>query len=297
MPVLSRPQPSPDPHALDAFARAWNADSPSTAMRIACRRLANDAHETTPPVRLNKLLASCGARFETSGNIATHGRLELRDGQYTVIARRGVAWRRQRFTIAHEVGHIIILNSLARWPSALSALHSPTIWEPLERLCDLAAAELLVPEADLSQAAELHELTANGLQRLYDRYLVSYATLLRRICELSPRRALSLWRRYARHSHEATNLRITYAYAGADAPWLPRGLTAKHLQPNLVELACQAASHQEAEVELVFGRRRTGYQGRAFLLGHRSDTLPMFERHTIADERFPETVLLQLEAA
>ena len=53
------------------------------------------------------------------------------------------ATNRQRFTIAHEIGHAILFKSLSERPEALAGLRDPAnSWADVEALCDVAAGRV-----------------------------------------------------------------------------------------------------------------------------------------------------------
>lgn len=84
------------------------------------------------------------------------------------------ARRRERFTIAHEIGHFVIRRYLRETlPPRVFETHSAEE----EYLCNLFAGELLVPAERLARDAERYGLTARGILALMDRYDVSLHVL------------------------------------------------------------------------------------------------------------------------
>jgi Zn-dependent peptidase ImmA (M78 family) len=82
---------------------------------------------------------------------------------------------RQRFTIAHELGHAIIQQL---HPSADQRK------KEIERLCDLFAVELLMPEESFRQQLP-REVTLPDVQRLARQYQTSLLATAHRCAELS----------------------------------------------------------------------------------------------------------------
>lgn len=84
------------------------------------------------------------------------------------------ARRRERFTIAHEIGHFVIRRYL-RETVPMRVFESHSAEE--EYLCNMFAGELLVPAAQLAHDAERFGLTARGILALMERYDVSLHVL------------------------------------------------------------------------------------------------------------------------
>lgn len=272
---------------LSAFAQFHNADTPEQAMVLACRRLLATSGQSTPPIRLQELLPLCHAR-KVERDIATPGLLEIHGHTYVVVVRKGINWRRQRFTIAHELGHILLLNALVQTPSLLAALRAPEHWAQAERLCNLAAAELLIPQEDLLRELQKFQLSSRGLLQLYDRYMTSLTPLFIRLSEVLPGSSVSLWRKHARHPHEPEALRVVRCIRHKDGPWLPAGLTAKHLNPPLVEFALERGEATNVEVEFKLGGRCTRLDGVAIRFPLKRSALslplPILGNARVADE-------------
>jgi hypothetical protein len=226
----------------------------------------------------------------TERPISMAGRLELGTSGYQISVRRGTPWRRQRFTVAHEIGHILILNALAGDRDGLQALRSSQAYQPIERLCNRAAAELLLPADTFDFSARNLEFTPTGLLQLYDRFLVSWGALFVRLTEALPRTTLSLWRSVV-SAERGRSFRIWRTFRGNDSPhWLPRGLSTRYLDPNLIDVASRNGHIESPSVIFEFGGIRGGAVGQASVIpkSRRSlEQLPMFGRNPVFDE--PDT--------
>ncbi len=73
-------------------------------------------------------------------------------GVYSVVIDEKASESRQRYSLAHELAHIMLLESdpasddLLKAPRFRSAAAEDRAWKAEERLCDEIAAELLMPE-------------------------------------------------------------------------------------------------------------------------------------------------------
>ncbi|UCF68562.1 MAG: ImmA/IrrE family metallo-endopeptidase [Acidobacteriota bacterium] len=98
---------------------------------------------------------------------------------------------RRRFSIAHELGHTFFDNTLATYQMRTSqnrAQHYPTDAAlQLERLCDLCAAELLMPEASFREAVERTGFRAGAIPELARSFGVSLEAAALRFVQTSDR--------------------------------------------------------------------------------------------------------------
>jgi hypothetical protein len=98
------------------------------------------------PTPLTHLAHRLGADVVTA-DISENGRLDVIDGQITIVIRTKVASNRRRFTVAHEIGHIVLAHAdLKLYPFRRRA---DLLDE--ERFCDLFAESLLLPKAWLER--------------------------------------------------------------------------------------------------------------------------------------------------
>jgi len=275
------------PTCLRVFAETFGAVHLRDAVRAACDTLRREVNEHIPPIGLRRVLGRYNAELRVKP-IATPGRLDVRDGRYVVTVKEGMAWRRQRFTVAHEIGHIILIETLARVaPGLLVELRRPEVWETVERVCNWAAAELLMPLGDVVETLRRTGFTTNAIQVLYDRYLTSRTTLLIRLTEAFPSSSVVLWGSFARHGKEAVTLRVRRCFRGARGPWFPEGLTTKHLNPNPLEPPLSGQLDLPHTVCFDLGRQRTDLKGLAAAVPpprFGSGTLPSFEGLFVQDE-------------
>lgn len=202
-------------------------------MRISCRRLLEEVEQPGGPPPLSRLMARLGAR-RADMPLPTAGRLRIDGKGYLICVRSGAPWQRGRFTVAHELGHILLCEGLSDEPEMLRALQESANWEAVERLCNQAAAELLMPAEDFRHQVEDDEITGTMVTRLRRRYGVSLSALAIRFDELLGL-AVSSWGRYQRHPKERVTFRVESSW-GSGA-WLPRGLTTRYLRPDVINRA------------------------------------------------------------
>jgi len=174
----------------------------------------------------------------------------------------------------------------------------------VERLCNLGAAELLMPGDLLLKRATEIGIGPKALELLYDLCLVSYEALLFRLAEIIPSSAMVFWRNYARKPDEEPALRVLTSYQrydkNAHAPWLPKGSTSKRIEPNIVEKAAQFGGSVYADsITLSLNGKAAVCMGVASTLPNpRRDVakLPLFHGKRIYDEQPPKIDVILLVA-
>jgi Zn-dependent peptidase ImmA (M78 family) len=274
---------------LKVFAEQYGVSSPEQAMRLACAQVRSECGETQAPIALTSILNRFRARVRFQ-SMSVAGRLELARDGFDILVNRSGSWRRHRFTIAHELGHIIVLRAVRSERTIVRALRKPTpaLWARLERLCNLAAAELLMPATEFLNAYRKYSFCADGLRFLYDEFLTSFSAILVRVADLGTGQATLVWKRAARNEREARALRITACYTASQGVWLPRGLTSRHLVPDLAVAAEERTSDVYGEVEIEFAktleRFRTVVVPLAAVRHSCRDQLPIFHGHRVPDE-------------
>jgi hypothetical protein len=141
--------------------------------------------------------------------------------------------KRARFSIAHELGHLLMFRMLGSefldHSEADSASYALT-----ERLCDFAASHILMPRSLLNGAVRERTFTALGLRALEDLFGVSSPALLKAVADLVPNGAVTELRQFQRRPTEALEWRVwkvSTATASSDlGSWLPQGCTMKHIR-------------------------------------------------------------------
>lgn len=119
---------------------------------LKARQFIDDAGACGVPVQLEPYLKAARAISRELTDMAADEAgtcFPMSDGSYRICVNANDSIERRRFTICHEIAHIVL---------GLKSDHRTQAWtssRPLpERLCDLFAAELLLPAALFKPAAE-----------------------------------------------------------------------------------------------------------------------------------------------
>jgi len=129
---------------------------------------------TAPPTDLDAIAKRLGVREVISADIHADGELRRRGDGYTIVVSSNQSAARRRFTLAHELAHVIVKRSPSETASG----------RELERLCDDIAAELLMP-ASMFRVDAGPRPDAARIQRLASRYRTSLAATAMRCAELT----------------------------------------------------------------------------------------------------------------
>lgn len=237
-----------------------------TAIRRACSALLAEAGREKLPVRLAPLARRLGAELQYDDSL----QIGREEASIRLVGERLVLWvarstyenpfmrQRARFSIAHEVGHLVLFKTFGPEFLEHSEADEPS-FALTERLCDYAASHLLIPRSKLAEALRARGFTASGISYLRKLFDVSAASLFRAIAELTPRGNIVEWRKYRRHAGELMTWRVwdTHGASGADQSWLPSGCTLKHIH-HAGDLTGLTPNRPEsrANISLSLGRSR-----------------------------------------
>lgn len=120
----------------------WSTEQKILKSLQAARNLLGRAGIYDPPVELERVATICGATVDYASLGSLDACLIPKPGKLFIKVNNLKSHVRQRFSLAHEIGHILLDESLAQ-PEFRSAVNRPAKWK--ETACDFIAAELLLP--------------------------------------------------------------------------------------------------------------------------------------------------------
>ena len=123
---------------------------------------------TCPPTNLVDIGRKIGAQEISYESFPGSGELHKKKGGYRIVCSSDQPRSRQRFTVAHELAHVILERTGRNAPRAGSSV---------ERVCDMLAAECLMPtsvfEARLPATLKLSDI--EDLARTFDTSITATA--------------------------------------------------------------------------------------------------------------------------
>lgn len=134
-----------------------------------------------PPIDVEDLAHRMGIDAIVNAQMIEDGRLDQDGETATIYLRSGIPDSRRRFTIAHELGHRLLLHPRAPAERYRRRLVS----DAEERLCDAIAAAILLPRrwVAANYNTALHDLAT--IRHLAARTGTSLGASLVRLCEVA----------------------------------------------------------------------------------------------------------------
>ena len=165
------------------------------------------------PIDLAYLASCLGYKIEET-RIQQHGYItETTNGEHLIRVRTDDKPVVKRFTIAHEIGHIL-LNMYAEKPSerTVKFRSDSNSWE--ERIADRLAAELLMPVARFEAELSRHVTPSfSSLRAMVKSFGVSWISCLRRITELPHFMGFSYLYELSRESKDGLGVHLQTRYS------------------------------------------------------------------------------------
>ncbi len=160
---------SPNPY-LKRIASLVGVKDPRYVLQVFV-----DAHRTAGDP-LDVLARKLGVSRIVEHRLPFEGGLfQLPDGELVIKLNSESSFVRRRFTLAHEIGHLLLKTV----PAFRSTRRTD---EALERTCDLIAAELLMPTAEASEFVRgLGSPSPDKLRNIAWKYAVSIQTAALRV--------------------------------------------------------------------------------------------------------------------
>ncbi len=145
----------------------------------------------TPPINLHVLARQMGVSDISEADLVEDGHLVYSAGQGRICVRRGLSIERQRFTIAHELAHLLLLN-----PGTEGIVRRTRRWvDGEERLCDDIAAALLLPRDWIAERYRHRPRNLSTIRHVANDTGTSLSAVTARLREvLSWRESLLRWR-------------------------------------------------------------------------------------------------------
>ena len=142
-----------------------------TEHKTRVRDLAASFSAAHPGREPTDLADAIGARLE-------YGDIGDKDGMYdpsknVVLLSKSSGMERQRFTMAHEITHALILSDDDLLSDLHDAYEGDDLEEAIEVLCNVGASAILVPETELALTLERYGRGAKVIPRIAQTYGIS----------------------------------------------------------------------------------------------------------------------------
>jgi len=177
--------------------RVYNSKSPATLFITRARQLFRESRPVGPPFDPREYADALGIRV-TEEDLGVDGILQCgANRKFRIILNSKSNERRKNFTLAHEIAHTFFYFDLHEFGEKYRG--SDNYDKEEERLCNLAAAELLMPfscfNCDLLNFSDKRDVTPETVFSLMTKYRTSLQAVCMRIVWMKKSAACALWKR------------------------------------------------------------------------------------------------------
>ena len=176
--------------------------------RKAMEKVAELTDGQSLPIDLHTIAARVGVVTIEQADIRTDAYTRPSgDGRYAVRLKRDSTKQRQAFSLAHEIGHILIANELndRRFTSGHSVSQQD---KQLESSCDKLAVELLMPAARFKEIAKAHGWGMSSVSALSRTFGSSFEATIRRCVEMADNQLTAIKWRFDHKSEKPQSLAV-----------------------------------------------------------------------------------------
>jgi hypothetical protein len=217
--------------------RRAGGDDPEVIIRLEARRLVSMAKSigwSGPPFSPLELASIRGIRSIPSSNLfSAEAQLRPVGGRQLLLEFNPErALVRRNYSICHEIGHTLFDDCYEIVHYRLSKPKRSGPEDEVELLCQIAAAELLMPVEEFEQDLSAQPFSLSAVRGLVRRYQASREAVVRRMVDLfarpcaavflserlSPREQKSIENRSGLGAELKPKMRILYRAASADFP-------------------------------------------------------------------------------
>jgi hypothetical protein len=203
--------------SVKALLRASGYDDPIAAILSRARQLISESGLTVPPFPPRILASLRGVKDVVKVKMELDGLLiSLPDG-FIIKVNADHSPQRQNFSINHEIAHTFFLEYDMSALRGKIVKKDPAIGvfsqdQEEEYLCDIAAAELLMPMEFFKAMAKDHGLSIKSIQALADIFDASVPAVVRRLAETNLWECvIVIWKFRDRPGSKERKLRIDWS--------------------------------------------------------------------------------------
>jgi hypothetical protein len=227
---------------------------------------------TRSPVPVESIASHYGAIIQYTELLAD-GSLTPNDGRYIMRVNHTSHPYRRRFTIAHELGHILLAELDQQSRSRFCSIN-PFTGNQEERFCDSFAANLLIPGNAIRELTDWRLMSIKKMVRKAHECEVSLSPLVWRILEEATYEGGALWFRMMGKPADPQDIKLRLdwgVFPKSQRLYLPRFDSVPKTSPIYQATTFHGESIHE-DVKLDFGSLR--------------------DRRTILVKAFPQAVLV-----
>jgi hypothetical protein len=167
-----------------------------------------------PPVNIEALAKLVGAEIACEQMFCDGSVEEIGKNKYLIRVNENSNKLRQRFTIAHEIAHLILKLSsrselISSFEKSFRQGYGPSIdWSDQERICDTIAASLLVPANVSKRCTDWMSFSVRKIEKISREWQVSLDTMLWSIFTVSPSDGGFMWYSLNNENNDPADLKM-----------------------------------------------------------------------------------------
>ena len=132
------------------FSREWE-------MLTAEQKELISKHQSSTPIKIGEIAKDLGLIVKSSTlRAGISGEIKKVNGQFTIRVNRHDPKVRQRFTVAHEIGHFLLHQDQIGDGIVDDILYRSSLSDVLEAQANRVAADLLMPWALIEKSLKVH---------------------------------------------------------------------------------------------------------------------------------------------
>jgi Zn-dependent peptidase ImmA (M78 family) len=192
------------------------------------------------------------------GTLICDGILKKYDFSYVIEINKNMHTYRQRFTIAHELGHFILENDQHENHNSSNENGCATeIFDNQgeERFCDIFASCLLIPDNALYQFFDPEVFSVKNLIKTAHKWRVSITAFLWRLFETSPFEGGAIWFKWMGKPTDSNKLKLRLdrgMFPKTSGLYLPR-YDAVSKNSSIYQVTINGNEHVYENIRLNFG--------------------------------------------
>lgn len=210
----------------------FNSPSIDGSLEIICNKLLRETNNEYPPISLDKIVKYLGIKTKINNSLSNDAVLGIEENKFKIEYKEVRNWRRQRFTVAHEIMHVVLYQLF----NELLDFENVDIGQ-LENICNLGASKVLLPKKHFKKDIQSTDYDYLYFKNLVEKYDVSLSAILWKLNDLNPKKSLYIWKKYARNNKDNNEYRVHLAFqkytTDLSYPYLPVGCTQKHLSKRI----------------------------------------------------------------
>jgi Zn-dependent peptidase ImmA (M78 family) len=165
------------------------------------------------PINIEKLVKEKGIELQYA-NIISDGLVNFNRNHIVIKINSNLSHNRQRYTIAHEYGHVVLDAIFKKYISDEKIIiDSAKVRKIVEEFCNQFAAFLMIPDSAIKEFQKWENISIDNLQKKSRQLKISLTPLIRRVLEQAPYDSGFIWLKKVETKDELNRFQLVVEYA------------------------------------------------------------------------------------